>query len=133
MDIKRNGSQATTRAPADNFTGSVWAQPLFSLGGSPPHTRGTNVAFAPAARTHWHTHPKGQTLIVTSGVGRVQRQGGPIEEIRPGDVIWFPPGEMHWHGAAPDSPMSHMSIVEQIDGKSSDWFDAVTDEQYAGK
>ena len=133
MDIKRNGSQPAAKASADNFTGSVWAQPLFARGENPPHLRGTSVTFTPGARTNWHTHPKGQTLIVTAGTGRVQRWGGPIEEIRPGDVIFFHPGEKHWHGAAPDSPMSHISVVEADNGKTADWMEPVTDEQYAPK
>jgi quercetin dioxygenase-like cupin family protein len=129
VDIKRNGSQAASKAPDANFTGSVRSEPIFAVG-EPVRVRGTNVTFEPGARTNWHTHPKGQTLIVTSGSGRVQTWGGPIQTINPGDVIWFPPGEKHWHGAAPTTSMSHISIVEHLDGKSADWLERVTDEQY---
>lgn len=130
MNIKRNGSQPSQAGPSDWFTGQTRIDPLF---GSPEPARagGACVTFEPCARTAWHTHPLGQTLIVTSGVGRVQVWGGPIEEIRPGDVVWFPPGEKHWHGAAPDKAMTHIAIQEGLDGKFVEWMEHVTDEQYA--
>ncbi len=130
MDIHRNGSRPSGKGPADWFTGSVRVDPMF---GAPPPARvgGAHVTFEPGARTAWHTHPLGQTLIVTSGLGLVQREGGPIEEIRPGDVIWFPPGEKHWHGASPKTAMSHIAIQEALDGKVVDWMEHVTDAQYA--
>jgi quercetin dioxygenase-like cupin family protein len=131
MDIKRNGTQASGKAPAENFTGTVRVDPLFKAE-DPARTNGSSVTFEPGARTAWHTHPLGQRLIVTAGCGRVQRWGGPIEEIRPGDVIWFPPGEKHWHGAAPTTSMTHISIVEHLNGKTADWMEKVTDEQYQG-
>lgn len=131
MEIKRSGSQASTQGPADYFTGSVRIDPLFQpQDGS--RMFGAAVTFEPGARTAWHTHPVGQVLVVTAGCGRVQRLGGPIEEIRAGDVVWFPPGEKHWHGAAPSTAMTHIAIVEQVDGKSADWMEKVTDEQYRG-
>jgi quercetin dioxygenase-like cupin family protein len=116
MDIKRSGAQPSGKGPADWFTGTVRIDPLFQP--SPPaRTAGARVTFEPGARTAWHTHPLGQTLIVTAGCGRAQRWGGPIEEIRPGDVIWFPPGEKHWHGAAATTALTHIAIQEQLDGK----------------
>jgi len=132
MDIKRAGSQPSGKAPAEYFTGTVRHDPLFQAP-APARVSGASVTFEPGARTAWHTHPLGQTLIVTSGCGRVQRVGGPIEEIRPGDVIWFPPGEKHWHGAAPTTAMTHIAIQEQLDGKAVDWMEKVTDEQYKGR
>jgi len=129
MEIKRSGSQPSRKGPAENFTGTVRIAPLFDAP-SPARVLGANVTFEPGARTAWHAHTLGQTLIVTAGCGRVQRWGGPIEEIRPGDVIWFPPGEKHWHGAAPTTAMTHIAIVEQLDGKSADWMEQVSDEQY---
>jgi quercetin dioxygenase-like cupin family protein len=129
MDIKRNGSQPSSKGPAEWFTGTVRVNPLFEAP-VPARARGASVTFEPGARTAWHTHPLGQTLIVTSGCGRVQRWGGPIEEIRPGDVVWFAPGEKHWHGAAPLTAMTHLAIVEVLDGKSADWMEKVSDDQY---
>jgi quercetin dioxygenase-like cupin family protein len=129
MDIKRNGTQPSSKGPAEWFTGSVRVDPLFEAP-VPARALGASVTFEPDARTAWHTHPLGQTLIVTAGCGRVQRWGGPIEEIRPGDVVWFPPGEKHWHGAAPTTAMTHIAIVEVLDGKNADWMEKVTDEQY---
>ncbi len=132
MDIKRAGSQASAKGPADWFTGIVRIDPLFTAP-QPARVAGAQVTFEPGARTAWHTHPLGQTLIVTSGCGRVQRWGGAIEEIRPGDVVWFPPGEKHWHGAAPTTSMTHIAIQEQLDGKAVDWMEKVSDEQYEGR
>ena len=129
MEIKRSGSQPSNKGPADWFTGTVRIDPLFQVK-EPARAAGNSVTFEPGARTAWHTHPLGQTLIVTAGCGRVQRWGGPIEEIRPGDVIWFPPGEKHWHGAATPTAMTHIAIQEQLDGKAVDWMEKVSDEQY---
>ena len=129
MEIKRNGSQPSGKGPADWFTGTVRIDPLFQPR-VPARAAAASVTFEPGARTAWHTHPLGQTLIVTAGVGRVQVWDGPIEEVRPGDVIWFPPGEKHWHGAAPTSAMSHIAIQEALDGKVVEWLEHVTDEQY---
>ena len=129
MDIKRSGSQPSGKGPAEYFTGTVRIDPL----GNPPAPARVVVAcvtFEPGARTAWHTHPLGQTLIVMAGCGRVQRWGGPIEEIRPGDVVWVPPGEKHWHGAAPTTAMTHHAIQEHLDGKAADWLEHVSDEQY---
>ena len=128
MEIKRAGSQASTKGPADWFTGTVRVDPLF--GPDPDRVGGGLVSFEPGARTAWHTHPLGQTLVVTSGFGWVQREGGPVEEIRPGDVIWFPPGERHWHGATPSTAMSHIAIQEKLNGIAVDWAEHVTDAQY---
>lgn len=129
IDIKRNGSRPSQKGPEDWFTGTVRIDPLFQ---APPPARvaGAQVTFEPGARTAWHTHPLGQTLIVTSGFGLVQREGGPVEEIRPGDVIWFPPGLKHWHGASPATAMAHIAIQESLDGKVVDWMEKVTDAQY---
>jgi quercetin dioxygenase-like cupin family protein len=129
MDIKRNGSQPSGKGPTDYFTGAVRVDPLFQAP-EPARVLGGHVTFEPGARTAWHTHPLGQTLIVTSGLGWAQRWGGQREEIRPGDVIWFPPGEKHWHGAAATTAMTHIAIVEQRNGKSTDWMEKVGDEQY---
>jgi quercetin dioxygenase-like cupin family protein len=129
MDIKRSGSQSSSKGPAEWFTGSVRIDPLFQAP-APARVFGASVTFEPGARTAWHTHPLGQTLIVTAGCGWVQRAGGPIEEIRPGDVVWFPPGEKHWHGATATAAMTHIAIVEQLDGKSADWMEKVSDDQY---
>src|SRR5213079_42316 len=129
MDIKRCGSQSSGKGPSNWFTGTVRIDPLFQAS-DPARAAGASVTFEPGARTAWHTHPLGQTLIVTAGCGRVQRWGGPIEEIRPGDVVWFPPGEKHWHGAAPTTAMTHIAIQEELDGKVVDWMEHVTDEQY---
>jgi quercetin dioxygenase-like cupin family protein len=131
MQIKRSGSQPSSKGPADWFTGTVRIDPLFQAT-EPTRAAGNCVTFEPGARTAWHTHPLGQTLIVTSGCGRVQCEGGPFEEIRPGDVIWFPPGVRHWHGAAPTTAMTHIAIQEQLDGKAVEWMEKVSDEQYQG-
>ncbi len=130
MEITRTGSQSSTRGPAEWFTGSVRIDPLFPAN-DPGRASGAQVTFEPCARSAWHTHPLGQVLIVTSGVGRVQQWGGPVEEIRPGDVVWTPPDVKHWHGAAPTTAMSHLAIQEALDGKMVDWMEKVTDEQYA--
>jgi quercetin dioxygenase-like cupin family protein len=129
MEIKRNGSHPSGKGLADWFTGSVRIDPLFQPN-EPARAAGNSVTFEPGARTAWHTHPLGQTLIVTAGCGRVQRWGGPTEEIRPGDVICIAPGEKHWHGAAPTTAMTHIAIQEQLDGKAVDWMEKVSDEQY---
>ena len=129
MDIQRNASKPSRKGPADYFTGSVRIDTPFQAG-APARVGGAIVTFEPGARTAWHTHPLGQTLIVTAGLGWVQRAGGPIEEIRPGDVVWIPPGEKHWHGAATTTAMTHIAIAETLDGKVVDWMEQVTDEQY---
>ena len=129
MDIKRSGSQPSGKGPADYFTGTVRVDPLIQAD-APARIFAASVTFEPGARTAWHTHPLGQTLIVTAGCGLVQHWGGPIEPIRPGDVVWFPPGEKHWHGATPTTAMTHIAIVEHLDGKSADWMEKVSDEQY---
>jgi quercetin dioxygenase-like cupin family protein len=129
MDIKRIGSQPSAQGPADYFTGTVRIDPLFNPA-PPARVRGASVTFEPSARTAWHTHPLGQTLIVTSGCGHAQRWGGPVEEIRPGDVICFSPGEKHWHGATATTAMTHIAIQEQLDGKVVDWMEQVSEEQY---
>ena len=131
MDIKRAGSQPSRPGPAEYFTGAARIDPLFPAT-APARAVGNSVSFEPGARTAWHTHPLGQTLLVTAGCGRAQRWGGPVEEIRPGDVVWFPPGEKHWHGAAPTTAMTHIAIQEQLDGKTVDWMEQVSDEQYQG-
>ena len=130
MEIKRAGSQPSIPGPADWFTGTVRIDPLFQVT-APARAAGNSVIFAPGARTAWHTHPLGQTLIVTAGCGRAQREGGPIEEIRPGDVICFAPGEKHWHGAVPTTALTHIAIQESLDGKAVDWLEKVSDEQYS--
>ena len=129
MDIRRNGSQPSEKGPAEWFTGTVRLDPLFRAP-DPARVAGANVTFEPGARTHWHTHPLGQTLVVTAGSGLVQRWAGPIEDIRPGDVIWIPPGEKHWHGASATTAMTHIAIQERLDGKAVDWLEHVSDEQY---
>jgi quercetin dioxygenase-like cupin family protein len=129
MDIKRGGSEPSAKGPAEYFTGSVRVDALFRPQ-EPARTSGAYVTFEPGARTAWHTHPLGQTLIITAGFGWVQREGGPIEEIRPGDVVWFPPGEKHWHGATPVTAMTHIAITETLDGKNVDWMEKVSDDQY---
>jgi len=129
MDIKRSGSQPSTKGPAEYFTGMVRIDPLFQVK-DPAHAAGNSVTFEPGARTAWHTHPLGQTLIVTAGLGRAQRWGGPIEEIRPGDVILIAPNEKHWHGATPTTAMTHIAIQEQLNGKMVEWMEKVSDEQY---
>jgi len=131
MEIKRNGARPSAKGPAEYFTGAVRVDPLFQAP-EPARGFGASVTFEACARTAWHTHPLGQTLIVTAGLGWAQRWGGPKEEIRPGDVIWFPPGEKHWHGAAPATAMTHIAIQERLDGKVVEWMEKVTDEQYAG-
>ena len=131
MEIIRNGSQASVKGPAEWFTGTVRVDPLFGAH-EPARAGGANVTFEPGARAAWHTHPLGQTLIVTAGCGRVQRWGGPIEEIRPGDVVSIAPGEKHWHGAAPTTAMTHIAIQESLDGKAVDWMEHVTNQQYQG-
>ncbi len=129
MDITRSGSQPSQKGPADWFTGQVRIDPLFSPP-APARVAGALVTFEPGARTAWHTHPLGQTLIVTAGCGWVQREGGPVEEIRPGDVVWFPPGEKHWHGATATTGMSHIAIQEKLNGSPVTWMEQVSDEQY---
>jgi quercetin dioxygenase-like cupin family protein len=131
MEIKRSGSQPSGKGPADWFTGMVRIDPLFQATG-PARAAGNAVTFEPGARTAWHTHPLGQVLVVTMGCGRAQREGGPIEEIRPGDVVFFAPSEKHWHGAAPTSAMTHIAIQEALDGKAVEWMEKVTEEQYRG-
>jgi quercetin dioxygenase-like cupin family protein len=130
MNIIKNGSQPSIKGPADWFTGTVRIDSSFK-GSESARVSGAIVTFEPGARTAWHTHPLGQTLIVTAGCGRVQREGGQIEEIRPGDIVWFPPGEKHWHGAAPTTAMTHIAIAEILDGKVVEWLEKVTDEEYA--
>jgi quercetin dioxygenase-like cupin family protein len=132
MDIKRNGSRPSGTGPAEYFTGSVRIDPLFQAN-APARVVGASVTFEPSARTAWHTHPLGQTLIVTAGCGWAQRDGGPVEEIRPGDIVWFPPGERHWHGATATTAMTHVAIQEALDGKTVDWLEKVSDEQYRAK
>ena len=132
MEIKRVGSQASSKGPSEWFTGAVRVDILFQAP-DPALVSGASVTFEPGARTAWHTHPLGQTLIVTAGFGWVQREGGPVEEIRPGDVVWFPPGEKHWHGATPTTGMTHIAIQEKLNGKVVDWMEHVTDQQYHKK
>src|SRR4051794_26155895 len=132
MDIKRAGSQPSSKGPADWFTGTVRIDPLFQPI-APARAAAAAVTFEPGARTAWHTHPLGQTLIVTAGSGLAQRWGGPIEQIRPGDIVWFPPGEKHWHGATATTAMTHFAIQEALEGKAVDWMEAVTDEQYLSR
>jgi quercetin dioxygenase-like cupin family protein len=129
MDIKRAGSQPSAKGPADWFTGAVRIDSPISPP-DPACITGALVTFEPGARTAWHTHPLGQTLLVTTGLGWVQREGGAIEEIRPGDIVWFAPGEKHWHGASPTTAMSHLAIQEKRDGKNVDWMEQVSDDQY---
>ncbi len=129
MEIKRLGSQPSKKGPAEWFTGSVRIDQPFQ-GTGPARVAGATVTFEPGARTAWHTHPLGQTLIVTAGCGWAQREGGPVEEIRPGDVVWFSPGEKHWHGATATTGMTHIAITESLDGKVVDWMEQVTEEQF---
>lgn len=129
MDIKRSGSQPSRRAPAENFIGTVRVDPLFQAP-QPARVIGSSVTFEPGARTNWHTHPLGQTLFITAGLGWVQRDGGSIEEVRPGDVVWIPPGEKHWHGATPTTAMTHIAIQEALNGETGHWLERVTDAQY---
>ena len=129
MEIKRSGTQPSNKGPADWFTGTVRIDPLFQAS-APARVAGASVTFEPRARTAWHTHPLGQTLIVTAGCGLVQRWGDKVEVIRPGDVVWFPPGEKHWHGAAATTAMTHIAIQESLDGKVVEWLEQVSDDQY---
>lgn len=131
MEIKKIGSQSSVKGPSEWFTGTVRIDQPFQAS-DPARVGGASVTFEPGARTAWHTHPLGQTLIVTAGCGRVQRWGGSIKEIQPGDVVWFEPDEKHWHGAAPATAMTHLAIAEKIDGKVVDWMEKVSDEQYEG-
>jgi quercetin dioxygenase-like cupin family protein len=130
MDIYLAGSRPTRRASSDWFTGTVWQDPI-NTPPSPARVNSARVAFEPGARTAWHTHPLGQTLFVVSGVGRVQTKGGPIREIRPGDTVWIPPGEKHWHGASPNNGMVHIAMHESLDGTHVTWMEQVTDEDYS--
>ncbi|WP_370677111.1 cupin domain-containing protein [Pleomorphomonas sp. PLEO] len=131
MQITRTGTRPSLKGPPDWFTGAVRIDPLYPVA-PPARAAGNTVTFEPGARTAWHTHPLGQVLIVTAGLGRAQRLGGPIEDIHPGDVVWFEPGEKHWHGAAPDIAMTHIAIQEELDGRAVDWMEQVTDDQYSG-
>ncbi len=130
MDIRRVGSQPSARGPAEYFTGSVRVDAPFAGGGA---LSGATVTFEPGARTAWHTHPLGQTILIIAGLGRVQREGGPIETVQPGDIVFFAPGEKHWHGASPDRAMSHIAIAEKQDGQAVTWLEHVTDAQYDGE
>jgi quercetin dioxygenase-like cupin family protein len=132
MEIRRSDSQTSTNGPADWFTGKVRIKTLVEAP-APARVRGASVTFEPGARTAWHTHPLGQTLIVTSGLGWAQREGGHIEEIRPGDVVWFAPNEKHWHGATTTTAITHIAIQEALDGKAVEWMEHVTNEEYAGR
>ena len=129
MLIRRAGTQPSGKGPSEWFTGTVRIDPLFPVS-APARAAGNTVTFEPGARTAWHTHPLGQVLIVTAGLGRVQREDGPVEEIRPGDVVWFEPGEKHWHGAGPTTAMTHIAIQESLEGKAVDWLEHVTDADY---
>ena len=129
MNIERSGTKPSQKGPSDWFTGVVRIDPLFSRG-EPGRTGAATVTFEPGARTAWHTHPLGQTLIINFGCGWVQREGGPVEEVRPGDLVWFEPGEKHWHGATATTAMTHIAIQEQLDGKAVDWLEQVSDAQY---
>jgi len=129
MEIHPCGSAPSRRVPPEYFTGTVWQDPILETSG-PGHVRSTWVRFDPGARTNWHTHPVGQTLCITSGCGRVQSWGGPLREVRAGDVVWFSPNEKHWHGAGPETTMVHIAITEVLDGKFVEWLEKVTDEQY---
>jgi quercetin dioxygenase-like cupin family protein len=132
MEITRSGSQPSAKGPAEYFTGTVRIDPLFQTS-DPERSLGASVTFEPCARTAWHTHPRGQILIVTSGSGFVQSWGGPIEQIRPGDVVWCPPGEKHWHGATATTAMTHIAITHQLDGKAVQWMEKVSDDEYFGR
>ena len=129
MEIKRGGSQPSTKGPADYFTGTVRIDPLLEAP-DPARVNSVSVTFEPGARTAWHTHPLGQTLIVVAGFGRAQRWGGPLEELRPGDVVWFAPGEKHWHGASAKTALTHIALQERLEGRAADWLEHVSDEQY---
>jgi quercetin dioxygenase-like cupin family protein len=131
MEIKRAGTQASSKGPAEWFTGTVRMDPLFTAP-DPAMVAGASVTFEPGARTVWHSHPLGQTLVVTAGFGRAQRWGGPVEELRPGDVVWIAPEEKHWHGAGPATALTHIAIQERLNGKVVDWLEPVSDEQYGG-
>ncbi len=130
LQIVRGGSQASVKGPAEWFTGCVRIDPLFSKTNEPSRATGAYVTFEPGARTAWHTHPLGQTLIVTSGIGCVRQWGGPVQEIRQGDVVWFPAGLKHWHGASPDNAMTHIAVQEELNGSAVQWMEHVSDEQY---
>lgn len=132
MNIAKNGALPSAKGPGDWFTGAVRIDSPFQRA-APARIGGAIVTFEPGARTAWHTHPLGQTLIVTSGSGRVQREGGPVQAIGPGDIVWFEPGEKHWHGASPTTAMTHIAIAESLDGKVVDWLEKVSDEQYEGR
>jgi quercetin dioxygenase-like cupin family protein len=132
MQIIRSGSQPSAKGSAEWFTGAVRVDPLFQAP-EPARVRCASVTFEPGARTAWHVHPLGQILIVTAGCGRAQRWGGPVEELHPGDVVWFEPGEKHWHGASPTTAMTHIAVQEALDGKTVEWMEPVNDEQYQGK
>ena len=132
MNINRAKSRQTMEGPADWFTGQVSLDPMFLEANKPSQATGASVTFEAGARTAWHTHPLGQTLIITAGCGRVQREGGPIEEVHPGDIVFFPPGEKHWHGAAPDQAMTHIAVQEEQDGTTVTWMEHVSDEEYSG-
>jgi quercetin dioxygenase-like cupin family protein len=130
MDIYRVGSRPSEQGPAEWFTGTVRIDPLFRSP-DPARVAGASVTFEPGARTAWHAHPLGQHLVVIAGCGRAQRWGGPVEEIRPGDVVWFAPGEKHWHGAAPTTAMTHIAVQERVGTSAAEWMEKVSDEQYA--
>jgi quercetin dioxygenase-like cupin family protein len=132
MDFHMAGSRPSRRAPKENFTGTVWQEPIVEAP-APARIRAARVSFEPGARTNWHSHPLGQTLYVISGVGRFQTEGGPVQEIRPGDVIWIPPGEKHWHGGSPTNAMTHIAMQEALDGNHATWMEPVTDAEYAVK
>jgi quercetin dioxygenase-like cupin family protein len=132
MEIKRAGLQPSNKGPAEYFTGTVRLDPLIQAP-DPARVNSASVTFEPGARTAWHTHPLGQTLVVIAGFGRTQRWGGPLEEIRPGDVVWIALGEKHWHGASPATAMTHIAIQERVDGKAVEWMEKVSDEQYQGR
>jgi quercetin dioxygenase-like cupin family protein len=129
MQIKRSGAEPSRKGPAEWFTGAVRIDPLFQAA-EPARVSGGAVTFEPGARTNWHTHPLGQTLMIVAGLGWVQREGGQVEEVRPGDVVWFPPGLKHWHGASPANAMTHIAIQESLNGKNVDWLEKVSDQQY---
>lgn len=130
MEIKRNGTHASVKGPAEWFTGTVRIDPLFLQANDPSHMTGASVTFEPGARTDWHSHPMGQFLVVTAGCGRAQREGGRVEEILPGDVVWFPAGEKHWHGAAPTTFLTHIAVQEVLDGSNVEWMEKVSEQQY---
>jgi quercetin dioxygenase-like cupin family protein len=131
MDIRRSGARPSNPGPADYFTGAVRVEPLHEAE-APARQRCVSVTFEPKARTAWHTHPLGQLLIIVSGLCRVQSWGGAVEELKPGDIVWFAPGEKHWHGAGPDAAMTHIAVQEGLNGSTADWLEQVSDAQYAG-